>query len=372
MTLQDDPLLEAISRDKEGFACAVRKRRMYRPLLVTIAIVRTCNNRCVMCNDWRRDTSTCGGQLTRTRLLALLEELAALGTLRVNWSGGEPTICRDLPELVGRLRTLGIKSKLTTNGTLMTEQYAGRLREAGLAKAVFSIESARPAIHDRVVGVHGAWEKLVMGIRWLRPPGQTGLAIQFHSVLTAFNTGPELLELVPLAASLGVSRMTFARLYDDHLGAEERPRISPSAGQVAQFREDLLPRLRVAGRASGVTVVTEGCDELPGGPGTPERAASCYLPFYQCTIDRNGDVAACCILRDGPGRFGNLKDRPLAGVLDSERAIRLRRNLITGRMPAICSRCSLRVSGDDLIEASVLPSNGRAHAEVPAGPTGRD
>jgi len=96
--------------------------------------------------------------LPRTALLTVSEfervvqVAAGLGVTHVKLTGGEPTIRRDLLELVTRLRRIdGIERSMTTNG-LRLATLAGPLRDAGLDRVTVSIDSLRDDRYAEITG----------------------------------------------------------------------------------------------------------------------------------------------------------------------------------------------------------------------------
>lgn len=359
-------IIAAIGWDRVRFASAVRNAELYRLIWVKIKIIDGCNIRCVMCNHWRRD----GYRrvfLTYDRLMELADELAAMGTRHVNWSGGEPTIRKDLPEVIGRLTALQIQSSIITNGTLMTQDYASRLLKARTAGIGFSLESSEPKIHDKVVGIEGAFEKLIQGARYLMAGEHYKPFLMANTVLTSINTGPGLVGLVPLAAELGILKINLSCIYSDHLSETEQADLTPSDEQVMQFQSEYLPRMRQLGDELGVEVVTNGAEEPQnhGNDFVPienlshnqhimgyyqHSDRSCYLPFYHCTIDFNGNVTACCHMRDGSGLLGNINEMPLRDILGERAAKRLRTRLTTADMPEPCGTCAMQITENQAID----------------------
>ena len=63
--------------------------------------------------------------------LRVLEEAAALGVLQVHFSGGEPLIRRDMPELVKRAAELNLYSNIITSGVLLDDKMMRSLSDAG-------------------------------------------------------------------------------------------------------------------------------------------------------------------------------------------------------------------------------------------------
>lgn len=353
----------AIASDRKRFASAVQSASFYRSLWVKFKIIDGCNVRCVMCNHWRRDEYR-RVFLTRERLLALVDELVVLRTRHVNWSGGEPTIRKDLPDIIESLSNAGIGSSIITNGTLITPEYAERLLKARVQAVMYSLESAVPDIHDQVVGIKGAFQKLVQGARRLTSGSSRKPTLAANTVLTSINTGPELLDLVSLAHELGISHINLSCVYIDHLNFQDQKNLPPSAEQVARFQGEYLPRMQQLGRELGVAIITNGGEEQPSKAATnndlislthvmghyqhPDR--SCYLPFYHCTIDYDGSVVGCCHMRSGAGVMGNIKEATLADILNSPAATELRTRLTTANMPEACGTCAMQIRENQMID----------------------
>lgn len=129
---------------------AVGRRFNYLRLSITDA----CNLRCTYClpGGWQpgpdRDPPLSGPEIRR-----LVRAFAALGVEKVRLTGGEPTLRRDLPEIVRAIaETPGItRVGLTTNG-LALERLAGELRRAGLGFLNVSVDSLDPERFHAITG----------------------------------------------------------------------------------------------------------------------------------------------------------------------------------------------------------------------------
>jgi len=124
---------------------------------------RRCNLRCVHCYAHSADRRY-AGELTTEQGAALLEDLAEFGAPVVLFSGGEPLMRRDLFDLAARATKLGMRAVISTNGTLIDEPTAERLREIGLSYVGVSIDGMR-GVNDRFRGQEGAFDKAIAGIR---------------------------------------------------------------------------------------------------------------------------------------------------------------------------------------------------------------
>ena len=124
---------------------------------------RRCNLRCVHCYS-RSENKAYPGELTTAEAAAMLDDLARFGVPVVLFSGGEPLIRPDLLALMERTVSLGMRAVLSTNGTLISEATAGRLKGVGLSYVGVSLDGLRE-VHDRFRGVPGAFDRAIAGIR---------------------------------------------------------------------------------------------------------------------------------------------------------------------------------------------------------------
>jgi Fe-coproporphyrin III synthase len=148
---------------------APRSARERKPVVVW-NVSRTCNLKCTHCYS-DSEALAYPGELTTEQGRALLDDLAAFGVPAVLLSGGEPLVRRDLFELAEYGRSLGLKFTLSTNGTLIDEKKAARIREIGFAYVGISFDGIGPT-NDAFRGVPGAFDRAVRGIRNCKAVGQ--------------------------------------------------------------------------------------------------------------------------------------------------------------------------------------------------------
>jgi 12,18-didecarboxysiroheme deacetylase len=124
---------------------------------------RRCNLRCVHCYSHSRDIAY-ANELTTEQGKALMADLAEFGSPVILFSGGEPLMRPDLEELARFATQKGMRAVISTNGTLITEDVAKRLKEIGLSYVGVSLDGLRET-NDRFRGVRGAFEQALAGIR---------------------------------------------------------------------------------------------------------------------------------------------------------------------------------------------------------------
>jgi radical SAM protein with 4Fe4S-binding SPASM domain len=103
--------------------------------------------------------------------LGVLDELAAWGTMRLVWSGGEVFARPDFMALLEHAGRLGFASVVKTHAGNVDAALAGALAAVGVFKVDVSVYSLSPAVHDAVTRVPGSLDKTLAGIAALRTAG---------------------------------------------------------------------------------------------------------------------------------------------------------------------------------------------------------
>ncbi len=83
------------------------------------------------------------GHLSREGCLAVVDALASAGFEKINFAGGEPTLCPWLPDLIVRVKELGLTTSIVTNGSCITSAWLDRVG-GSLDWAALSIDTVDP------------------------------------------------------------------------------------------------------------------------------------------------------------------------------------------------------------------------------------
>jgi len=152
-----------------------------KPIVVWSA-TRTCNLNCTHCTSDSR-LLPYPGQLSTAEAQVMIEDLAQFGVPALVFSGGEPLMYPDLPELIAHARGLGICPALSTNATLITPAVAADLKRVGVAYVGVSLEGLGPT-NDYFRGKNGAFDTALAG---LRNSVAAGLRVGLRMTLTRRN-----------------------------------------------------------------------------------------------------------------------------------------------------------------------------------------
>lgn len=139
-----------------------------RPVVVW-NMTRRCNLKCIHCYSSSRNIPY-RDELTTEEGKALIADLASFGSPVILFSGGEPLIRKDLPDLARFAVDRGMRAVISTNGTLLTPERIRVFREIGLSYIGVSLDGLKET-HDFFRGVPGTFERAIRGIRDSRDAG---------------------------------------------------------------------------------------------------------------------------------------------------------------------------------------------------------
>ncbi len=172
------------------------------PVLVSYAVTRKCNLRCLHCYSESVEEPH-PNELSTEEALELISDISDLGARMIIFDGGEPTLRDDLPRLVKHAADSGLSPLLGSNGMVdtLTKNYALELKEAGLKVVSISLDGSKPDTHDEFRGFDGSWQRTIEGIKNCV---EVGLPFQIGVAVHKYNYG-ELAETVELAKKLGAN-----------------------------------------------------------------------------------------------------------------------------------------------------------------------
>ncbi len=299
--------------------------RSHAPYRMDLALTYRCNNDCAHCYNARPRTYP---ELDTLTWQAILDRLWELGIPHVVFTGGEPTLREDLPQLIAYAENLGQITGLNTNGRrLSNPDYLASLCEAGLDHVQITLESHDPAIHDRMVGRPGAWRQTVQGIRNAL---NTRLFVMTNTTLLALNA-PYLAQTLDFLAELGVPTIGLNGLI--HSGGGATIKTGVPENQLA----DLLTMVREKTSQYGQRLIwytpTRYChfDPVLNGLGLK----GCTAAWYNMCIEPDGCVIPC---QSYYQPLGHILEAPWEEIWNHDLAVALRERHY---VPNACHNCAL-------------------------------
>ncbi len=175
-----------------------RQSREFVPRLIAWEITRSCVLSCAHC----RASSERGpyeGELTTDECMRVLDEIARVSRPILILTGGEALLRDDVYAIAARATELGMRPVLASCGTVINQENAERMVEAGIQRVSISLDVATGESHDSFRGEKGAFEGALRGIEFLK---KAGMEFQINTTVTRRNVG-ELRDILELAVSLG-------------------------------------------------------------------------------------------------------------------------------------------------------------------------
>ncbi len=195
-------------------------------------LIRRCNLSCKHCYSISGDVDF-PGELTTADVIHVMDDLKAFGVPVLILSGGEPLMRRDIFAISARAKSLGFYVGLSTNGTLIDDALADRIRDTGYDYVGVSLDGIGQT-HDRFRGKPGAYDAALAGLRRLR---HRDVKVGVRFTMTEDNAA-ELPALLDLAEREG-----FPKFYLSHLvyaGRGNKNRQDDAAWDTTRASMDLL------------------------------------------------------------------------------------------------------------------------------------
>jgi radical SAM protein with 4Fe4S-binding SPASM domain len=143
------------------------------PYRLDLALTYRCNNDCAHCYNVEHPSQLPSGtglelrsELSTSDWKRIIDKAWQLGIPHIIFTGGEPTLRADLPELIGYAERNGQITGLNTNARRLSDaHYVETLVAAGLDHVQITLESGQAEIHDRMVRAPGAFPQTVKGLK---------------------------------------------------------------------------------------------------------------------------------------------------------------------------------------------------------------
>lgn len=342
-----------------------------KPIVVWNCTQR-CNLKCVHCYAQSEDRDY-AGEMSTEEAKVMIDDLAEFGAPVLLFSGGEPTIRKDLVELMKYAKSKGMRVVISTNGTLITEEKAKQYAEVGLSYVGVSLDGG-PETHDKFRGLPGSFDKAIAGIRNAKAAGiKVGLRMTINK-----RNWRDINELFDIMEAEDIPRACFYHLVYtgrgselmkedlDHEETRQAVRLIMDRTK-AMFDKGLSPEiLTVDNHADGPYVYMELLKE------DPERAEE-VLQLLQWNQGNSSGNGIACVSWNGevyPDQFwrhfsmGNVRERPFSEIWtdvsgDTEQSELMAK--LKDKRPHVKGRCA------ECTWLSICGGNFRVRAEAATG-----
>ncbi len=311
-------------------------------------VTNTCNLECIHCYA-DAQLGQLKNELTTEEAKKVIDDLAAFNVPVILWSGGEPLMREDLFELIEHANSYGIRSTLSTNGTMITKPMAEKIKAANVSYVGISLDGPKE-VHDHFRGQKGAFESTMKGLKNCQEIGQkVGLRLTLSKY-----TANHLEEIFDIIEEYEVPRACFYHLV--YSGRGRGLQDATVTNEETRKAVDLLMRKAMEFKEKGIHKEILSVDNHADGPYLylrtlelwPEKAEQVYELLHRNGGNRTG-IAVANIDWLGsvhPDQFtmthplGNVREKPFSEIWTDDsnpilNGLRNRKEHLQGR----CSNC---------------------------------
>lgn len=285
-------------------------------------MTRRCNLKCVHCYAQAKDIEF-ENELSTEEGKALIDDLAQFGSPVILFSGGEPTMRKDLPELAAYAREKGMRAVISTNGTLIDKDLAKKLKDVGLSYVGVSLDGIKET-NDKFRGMKGAFDAALKGLHNCQ---EEGIKVGLRFTINKQNV-KDIPAIFDLLEKENIPRICFyhlvyagrgSKMVSEDLSLEE-------SRQAVDLILEKTRKLHEKGFPAEVLTVDNHCD----GPyiymkvlEEDQKRAAKIFELLSMNQGNSSGIGIGCVSWDGAVHadqfwrhysFGNVRERPFSEI----------------------------------------------------------
>ena len=262
------------------------------PVNITWEITRRCNLNCIHCLSGSSVASP--GELDLTECKNIADQLAASGVFEINFGGGEPLMQDYFLPLLRYIHDKGIVTCISTNGTVLTDEFIEFFTDNPLVNIQVSLDGATAEVNDRIRG-RGTFDRIVRGIERL---AEKNISLSINTVVTSLNFY-QLPELKEMAASYG-ARLRVSRFRPSGRARDSWDMLRLNSEQLRELSAWIGDDPSILTGDSFFSISQDGRRQLG-----LDMCGACKLT---CCIDPCGFVYPCAFMQEREFCGGNLRE----------------------------------------------------------------
>jgi radical SAM protein with 4Fe4S-binding SPASM domain len=306
------------------------------PYLVNFALTTKCNLNCIHCSSV--NYRNVGNELSTPEIFKIIDELNTLGVFKLFFDGGENLLRADFFDICEYASGSGIDVSLSTNGMLMDESKAERLKKIGVRDVQISLDGATPETHDSFRGKKGSFSNAINCINILN---KNKINTTVACTISRYNN-VEVDEMIQLCISHGIKNLIFSRLI--HAGnAIKNSNIFLNRDELNSiFLHLLQKKIEIADKLNLIfihnPVLIPYVKKMKFNSKIKKeliQSLSCGAGKRICWITSTGDLTPCPVI---PITLGNIRKTPFEKIWKENEVLNQLRNC-TQYINQDCARC---------------------------------
>lgn len=254
---------------------------------VWLELTQLCGNRCIHCYEGECHKEA-KNPLTHNDWKQVISDIAKLGCNHIQFIGGEPTLYKNLPDLLDYSTKLGIKEKtLFTNLYDISDSLIQSMRKNNV-EVHFSIYGSTAIIHDAITQVKGSFNRLIQNIIRIK---QSGISCKAHIVVMRENE-EDRDNMYSFLNNLGITKIKSDEIRKVYGGCQDKHLLTNSR----QLRNS--PNFSCSKAKFDAT----------------QYRNTCW--YGKCVVSTDGTVYPCEF--DHITKYGNVRDNSLLSIIEGE------------------------------------------------------
>ncbi len=309
---------------------ATQNTEKYVPLVVSWNVTLRCNLKCSHCYINANEAKMVD-ELSTDAAKMLIHQIAEVSRPLLILSGGEPLLREDIYEIIRYGADRGLRMGMGSNGMLIDNEVARRLKDAGMWTVAISLDSSIPERHDEFRGVKGCWEHAVNAIKALK---KAGIQVQVNSTVTRQNYD-EVDDIMAMVEDLGVENFHLFFLVPTGRGTDIEditPRmyedmITSTLAKTTKYKLNVKPSCA----PQFMRVAKEQRIDMS------RWVRGCMAGLYYCRIYPSGEVTPCPYM---PVSLGNIRERSFKDIWFNAEVFKALRDF--DQLKGKCGLCEYR------------------------------
>ncbi|WP_417775975.1 pyrroloquinoline quinone biosynthesis protein PqqE [Stutzerimonas xanthomarina] len=318
------------------------------PVWLLLELTYQCPLQCVFCSNPRNFAEYRQDELSTAEWIDVMAQARAMGAMQIGFSGGEPTLRKDLETLVAEADGMGYYTNLITSGIGLTEARLHALKDAGLRHIQLGFQSTDRDVARQLAGVD-AWGRKIKMARLIK-------SMEFPMVLNVPITRQNIAQvpdIIEFAVELGVEYLELANVQYYNWALLNRDALMPTHAEL-QRAEDQVQQAR-ARYGDQLTIFFVIPDYYEGRP----KACMNGWGAIHVTVAPNGNVLPCSQAANFKDiEFPNVRQQRLEQIWHDSPVFNLYRG--DAWMPEPCRSCDEKEKdfGGCRCQALLLTGNG--------------
>ncbi len=306
---------------------AASKPKVQAPLAILAELSHRCPLQCPYCSN-PVNLERSSNELDTASWCRVMDEAAAMGVHQVHFSGGEPTVRKDLEDLTKHASDIGLYTNLITSAVLLTKERVNKLADLGMNHIQISFQDSEELNADRIGGFKGGHKKKIEVAHWVR---EADLPLTVNAVMHRQNLH-HLEDVIELAVELDAERLEVAQVQYYGWALKNRAAFMPTYEQLS-WATEVVEKARA--RLKGTLVIDYVVPDYYA-----RRPKVCMGGWGRRFININpaGLVLPCHAAESIPSlKFDSVRDHSLQWIWENSEAFNKFRG--TDWMPEPCRSC---------------------------------